>query len=239
MSAIFEGRQSDSPYIHMIWRGRVEKDYSPICPADPQWNLLLVKEQGEIKVTVEGPLTKAIFKTQFEGREFLVVKFKLGIFMPDLPVTNLLNQDALLPEAGGKSFWLKGSAWQFPDFNNVETFVDRLVREDILVVDPVVKAALRDEPQDVSPRTVRRRFLRATGLTPGSITQIERAQLAANLLGQGVSILDAAYEAGYADQPHMTRSLKRFYGQTPAQIAQVNEDESVHFVQDGAPAPDL
>jgi hypothetical protein len=221
MSAVFEGRQSDSPYIHIIWRGHVERDYSPTCPADSHWNLLLNKYQGRVKVTVEGPTNKAIFKHQFEGSEFLVVKFKLGIFMPYIPITNLLNQDALLPEAAGKSFWLDGSAWQFPDFENVESFVDRLVRQDILVVDPVVRAALEDQSPHVSSRTVRRRFIRATGLTPGSIDQIERAQQAASLLGRGVPILDAVYQAGYADQPHMTRALKRFYGQTPAQIANV------------------
>lgn len=59
------------------------------------------------------------------------------------------------------------------------------------------------------------------GLTQGSIRQIERAQQAAALLERGVPILDAVYETGYANQPHLTRSLKRFYGQTPAQIARV------------------
>ncbi len=38
------------------------------------------------------------------------------------------------------------------------------------------------------------------------------------LLQQGVSIVDTVDQAGYADQPHLTRSLKRFIGQTPAQL---------------------
>jgi AraC-like DNA-binding protein len=38
------------------------------------------------------------------------------------------------------------------------------------------------------------------------------------LLHQGTSILDTVYKAGYYDQSHMTNSLKRFLGQTPAQI---------------------
>jgi AraC-like DNA-binding protein len=225
MSAFFEGKSSDSPYIHMVWRGWVEKDYSPTCPADAQWNLLLSKQNGGVKVTVEGPTTRAIFKNQFEGSEFLVIKFKLGTFIPYLPVTNLLNRDALLPGAASQSFWLNGSAWQFPDYENAETFVDRLVRHDLLVVDLVVKAALQDQPQALSSRTVRRRFLRATGLTLGSIRQIERAQKASALLEQGAPILDAVYQLGYADQPHMTRALKRFIGQTPAQIARVSQLE--------------
>lgn len=69
--------------------------------------------------------------------------------------------------------------------------------------------------------TVRRRFLRATGLRPGTVRQIERARKAELLLKQGQSILDTVYEAGYFDQPHLTRSLKHFLGQTPAQIARM------------------
>jgi hypothetical protein len=219
MTAYFEGRLSDSPYIHMVWRGRVIGDYYPVCPADVRWNLLLLKREGRVKVTVEGPTDQFIAKSQTEGSEFLVIKFKLGAFMPHLPVTNLLNADALLPDASSRSFWLKGSAWQFPDFENAETFVDRLVREGLLVVDPVVDAALKEYPV-ASPRTLRRRFLHVTGLPQGTIRQIERAQFASSLLEHGTPILDVVEQAGYADQPHLTRAMRRFIGTTPARIAQ-------------------
>jgi methylphosphotriester-DNA--protein-cysteine methyltransferase len=72
---------------------------------------------------------------------------------------------------------------------------------------------------------VRRRFLSAIGLTPKIIQQIERAHKAAALLEHGVSILDTVYQAGYADQPHLTRSLKRFIGHSPAQIARISQPE--------------
>lgn len=223
VTSIFEGRESDSPYIHMIWRGYTPPNYAPTCPADSRWNLLLIKQQGAVKVTVEGPTTKAISKFRLEESEFLVIKFQLGVFLPDLPVTHLVNTDAALPEGTNQSFWLNGSTWQFPDFENVETFVDRLVHEDVLVVDPVVNSVLQNQSPSVSDRTVRRRFLSTTGLTPKALQQIGRAQQAAALLEQGGSILDTVYAAGYADQPHLTRSLKRFYGQTPAQIVGANQ----------------
>ncbi len=225
MSAIFEGRLSDSPYIHMLWRGRVLNDYSPVCAADARWNLLFTRSNGRVAVSVEGPTTQFVPKNQFEGSEFFVIKFNLGIYMPVLPVSNLLNGDTILPEGGGKSFWLNGAAWQFPDFDNAETFVERLVHEDVLVHDPVVETALQGHSLEWSSRTMRRRFLRATGLTPKTIQQIERAQQAAALLEQGTPILNTVSLAGYADQPHMTRSLKRFIGQTPAQIARLSQPE--------------
>jgi hypothetical protein len=220
MSAIFEGRSSDSPYIDKVWRGRVERDYSPLCPADARWNLLFIRRGGFVRVSAEGATTQSVLKNQTEDTEFLVIKFALGAFMPDLPAGNLLNVDAILPETAGRSsFWLKGELWQLPDYEHVETFVDRLVRRGVLVVDPVVDGALQGQPQEPSARTVRRRFLRSTGLTPLTIQQIERAHQAASLLGQGTPILDVTYQLGYADQPHLTRALRRFYGQTPAQIA--------------------
>ncbi len=218
MSAVFEGRPSDSPYIHMIWRGHVEQDYQPVCPADPHWNLLFVQRGKNIKVTVEGATNQTIMKNNIEGSEFLVIKFKLGMYMPVIPVHNLLNSNTDLPDASSNSFWLNGASWQLPSFENVETFVDRLVREDVLKVEPVVNSVMQEQEQDVSLRTVRRRFIHATGLTPKVIQQITRARQASDLLQKGVSILDTVYQLGYADQPHMTRSLKRFIGATPAQL---------------------
>jgi AraC-like DNA-binding protein len=61
--------------------------------------------------------------------------------------------------------------------------------------------------------------VQATGLTYGTIVQIERAREAVTVLKRGASIADAIYQVGYYDQPHLTRSLKRFVGKTPAQIA--------------------
>jgi AraC-like DNA-binding protein len=151
--------------------------------------------------------------------EFFGIVFKHGTFMPHLPAVHLLDRnDEVLPVATGSRFWLQGATWQIPDFENADTFVARLIHQELVVREPVVEAVLANRPLEISPRTVQRRFLRATGLTHGTFAQIERAQQAVNLLERGLSIADAVYQAGYADQPHLTRSLRRFMGQTPAQI---------------------
>jgi AraC-like DNA-binding protein len=72
---------------------------------------------------------------------------------------------------------------------------------------------------------MQRRIVQATGLTRHTIRQIERAHAAAALLEQGVAILDVVDHLGYADQPHLTRSLRRFIGDTPA-----------HLLRQGRPA---
>jgi AraC-like DNA-binding protein len=221
MNALFEGRVSDSPYIEAVWRGRAGSDYAPVCPASGRWHLLFLKQNGRVNVCVEGPLTKATPVTQAEGTEWFGITFPLGTFLPAVPVRNLLDERAMVSLAAKISFELAGSSFQFPDYDNVETFVERLVREDLLVSDEIVKAVLSGHPPEMSLRTVRRRFLFATGLTYKVISQIERAKQAADLLEQDVSLLDAAYQAGYADQSHMTRSLKHFIGYTPAHIARI------------------
>jgi hypothetical protein len=157
--------------------------------------------------------------------EFLYITFKLGTFMPHLPVRNLLDVGTALPQATNKSFWLNGSAWQFPDYENADTFVERLVRAGLLVHDGIIEAVLQGHPHELSPRSTQRRFLQATGLTQRYIHHVERARHAAVLLQQGFPVLDAVYEAGYFDQPHMTRSLKHLIGQTPAQISRLNQTE--------------
>jgi methylphosphotriester-DNA--protein-cysteine methyltransferase len=81
-----------------------------------------------------------------------------------------------------------------------------------------VDSTLQGHAQDLSPRSVQRRFLRATGLTYGALTQIERAHEATALLEKGTPILDVVDQVGYADQPHLTRSLNRLMGRTPAEI---------------------
>src|SRR4029079_8716723 len=123
-----------------------------------------------------------------------------------------------LPDASGRSFWLNGSSWEYPNFENAETFVKRLMRAGLIAIDHSVFDLLHSQRQGLSLRTAQRHFLQATGVTHSTICQIERARHATNLLKQGVAILDAVHEAGYYDQAHLTRSLKRLIGQTPAQI---------------------
>jgi AraC-like DNA-binding protein len=168
---------------------------------------------------VRGPETKVTTADMPADAEWLGIAFKRGALMPHLPPGKLMDRsDVNLPEATGQSFWLNGSAWQFPDFENVDTFVNRLVRSGLLIRDPVVEAVLQNRPPELSPRAIQYRFLQATGLTQKAFQQIERARQAMTLLRQGKSILDTVDEAGYFDQSHLTRSLKCFIGQTPAQL---------------------
>jgi AraC-like DNA-binding protein len=219
MSLIYKERLSDSPYIDLITEGWTTGRSFTIRPSEINWHMVFTKYQGVLQPLLVGPLTSSGVVNFVEDVEILWIKFKLGTFMPHLPLKNFLDVETLMPDAASKaSFWLKSTSWQVPTYENADTFVDQLVRNDILMHDAVVKSALQTQIQlpDMASRTVRHRFLRATGLTQSHILQFERAQQAVALLEHGTPILDVVYQLGYYDQPHLTRSLKRFIGRTPA-----------------------
>jgi hypothetical protein len=236
MLLTFDDRPSDSPFIEKIWRSRSERAGTFHSIAMSHWEMVVTSYNGKLFLTLRGPESKAtLLHISSGGAEWFGIRFKLGTVMPHLPASNLVDEDLNLPHASSKSFWLSSSAWQFPTYENADTFVDRLVHEGLLVRNPVVENALNGPLKDISIRTVRRHFLRTTGLTQNTIRQIERARYATILLQQGVSIVDAVYEAGYFDQPHLTRSLKHFIGQTPTQIMGKSEANQLSFLYKTAP----
>ncbi|MBI1257705.1 MAG: helix-turn-helix domain-containing protein [Chloroflexi bacterium] len=225
MSTQFGLTLFDSPFVDGFASISALDDGVGTAVADPHWHMMIMRLNGKVRMTVTGPLTHLSTKAHRSGTEYIGIRFKVGAYMPHLPVANLVDRGMVLPQASSKSFWLYGSAWEFPTENNVDVFVERLARQEIVVREPLVTSALQGELPDVSSRSVQRRFLQATGLPQRSLYQIERAQQALALLQQGTSILDTVEQAGYFDQPHLTRALKRFVGQTPAQIARMSQPE--------------
>lgn len=229
-------RPSESPLVEAIWRSQSEQAVPFISMADSHYAMVVTKHKGRTFLTVRGPETRATSAHGLADGEFVGIRFKLGVFMPDLPPKKVMDRrDLSLPEASGKSFWLNGSAWELPDYENADLFVERLAREGLLVHDPVVSAILAGEPARMSLRTVQRRFLNATGLTHNTIYQIERARYATSLLKQGVPFLDVAFQAGYFDQSHLIRSLNHFVGLTPSQIADACSPDQMSFLYNTLP----
>jgi hypothetical protein len=219
MSYFIQEPWHNSPYAERVTASQVDSDGINQLPADGNMYLFVQTRHGQTGIAFGGPITKMLALPVTAETEWFGVRFQLGAFLPHLPPGQLLDNAIFLPLAPSKSFWLHGAAWELPNHNNVDVFVERLVREELLIRDPVVDAALQGAPPDTSLRSVQRRFLYATGLTQSYVRRIERARAALDLLQQGTSILDTVDGAGYFDQAHLTRSLKHFIGVTPAQIA--------------------
>jgi AraC-like DNA-binding protein len=216
----FQHRRPSSPFVDEIWRTTSVPDERFVSVATCGWEIVFTRQDELTRVTVRGPETKATVAPIPPEAEFIGIRFPPGAFMPWLAPVELVDAERELPvHHDGRSFWLDGSQWILPLFDDVEALVDKLVRADVLVVDRLAARALTTADVEISERSVQRRIARATGLTRRLRVQIERAQRAAEMLLRGVSIADVVSDAGYSDQAHLTRSLRRFIGKTPAQLA--------------------
>jgi AraC-like DNA-binding protein len=224
MSLFQEGRPSDSPYIETVWRAHSVSAGAFTSRAACHCEIVLMRHAGKVNLTIRGPETLASQADYPADADWFGITLKLGAYLPPFPPGSLRDRrDVILPHAAGQSFWLNGSAWQYPEAEDAETFVARLARHQLLVVDPLVQAALQGHLKEDSLRSVQRHFLRATGLTAHTVRQIERARYALSLLEQNIPILDTVDQAGYFDQPHLTRAFKRLIGTTPAQITRLHQ----------------
>lgn len=228
----FEERASDHPFVEKVWRCHSERADTFSSVAANTFEMVVTHLGGKRFLTLRGPETRATSLDCPGEGAWVAIRFRAGTFMPRfLPGTLRDRNDVNLPAASNHSFWLNSSALEYPDFDNAETFVKRLIHFGILTRDPVVEDALRRQ-EKLSLRSVQRHFLRATGVTFATFRQVERARYATNLLREGVSILDVVGCLGYFDQAHLTRSFKRFIGETPAKIIQGRKQLSFLYKTD-------
>jgi AraC-like DNA-binding protein len=219
MLLVFDDRPSTSPLIERVWRCRSGGTGTFSSIASPLWEMVVSRVSGTTVMTVRGPETRATDADCPADGEWLGIRFKFGTFMPQIPVARVLDRnDVDLPHTAPNAFWLGGRAWEYPRWENAEVFVEHLVRRGLVGREPLVDAAL-DGREELSTRSTQRRFLQATGLTRGAHRQIVRARHVTQLLQSGAGIAEAAHDAGYFDQAHLTRSVKHLIGQTPGQIA--------------------
>ena len=133
-SILFEDRLSDSPLVERVWRCRSERGGKFISMAASHFEMVVTRLRGKSFLTVRGPETKATILDCPEDGEWVFVRFKLGTFMPQLPPGGLKDHnDVTLLVASSRTFWLNGSSWQYPDFENAETFVQRLTKDGLIL----------------------------------------------------------------------------------------------------------
>jgi AraC-like DNA-binding protein len=77
--------------------------------------------------------------------------------------------------------------------------------------------------------SIARQFRKAFGTSPDRYRTMRRLELARSAIENGVPLAQAAAQAGFADQSHMTRQFKQTYGLTPARWANtvVRGDEPI------------
>ena len=204
-----------------VWTAKCDSptDFSSIASVNPR--IGFVRVGGATTVHLRGPETRAATLSCPRDAEYFGADFRLGAYLPMFPPARLANlQDAMLPVLPDGRIVLDGRAWEMPAPQNLDVFIGRLARAGLLVFDPLVEelghgGAVRAVPE----RTAQSRFVRAVGLPRRKLQPIERARHAARLLRAGAAIADVVFDAGYYDQPHLTRAVRQLIGYTPAELA--------------------
>lgn len=190
----------------------------PMHP-DGCWDIAFLKRGDELQVLRTGLTTKTVTYVADEGDEILAVTFSPDSFMSLMPGEQMRDEGVMLEMIGRDRFWIGTDVVEIPTLDNVDGFIASLVRRGIVETNDLVSSIVNGEPKAMTERTMQRHFLRTTGLTYKSFTQIERAQKAMALLQAGRPAAEVAFALGYADQPHLIRSLKAIMGQTPGRLA--------------------
>ncbi|PWK63684.1 helix-turn-helix transcriptional regulator [Aminobacter sp. AP02] len=208
-----------SPFVEAVTRTRFGTCGSMKMQPDGCWDVVIFRNGDTTTVLRTGLTTSTVTHDYAAGDEILAIAFKASSFMPLMPGEMMRDRGVVLDTIGKDRFRLGSDVLEIPTLKTVDGFVRKLVRNGNVEDNRVVASIVSGHPMAMSERTLQRHFLKTTGITYKTFTQIERAQKALGLLEQGRPAADVAFSLGYADQPHMIRSVKAIMGVTPGQIA--------------------
>ncbi|NEE00833.1 helix-turn-helix domain-containing protein [Phytoactinopolyspora halotolerans] len=220
MGLIFNTVAGELPLVQRVWSATCEATTGFSSAAKASSMICFARSDDSVTVHVKGPETTGTLMTCPEGWEFFGVELRLGAYLPPYPPSDLTNfKDALLPTLPGNRISLDNRVWEMPSAQNVDVFVDRLVRAGLLIFDPLVAEIRHGErPRGMSERIAQIRFRRAVGVSHRKLVSIERARNAAQLLTAGRSIADVVTTSGYYDQSQLARAMRWATGHTPGEL---------------------
>ena len=220
MGLIFNAVAGDLPLVQRVWSASCDAA-SGFTSATKASSMIAFARSGDgLTVHLRGPETTGTSLICREGWEFFGVELRLGAYLPLYPPSGLTDlNDALLPTLPGDRILLDNRDWEMPTEQNIDVFVNRLVRAGLLIFDPLVDEIRHGErPRGMSERIAQIRFRRAVGISHRKLVSIEQAQHAAQLLSAGGSIADVVTVGAYYDQPQLARAMRWATGHTPGEL---------------------
>jgi AraC-like DNA-binding protein len=195
---------------------------------------------GGAELLVAGPDTQPVLSQLPAGAEIIGARLRPGLTLPALgvPADELLDQRVLL-----RDIWGDAARRLVDQLSDAPTLADRFatlaaalaarqasagpVDADVQAIiariarQPSQRIAERGSELQLSQRQLRRRFSAAVGYGPKTFARIMRFQALLARAQQPSGRLDLASlaaEAGYSDQAHMAREVRRLAGATPTEI---------------------
>ena len=215
---MWEQRASASPEILTVWRAFADEDAGYIDEASEHWGLSFIsRANGSLAAELAGPRIEGLPIRAHVGESYWGVELAAHVVVPGVDKALLRGAIAELPVAQGQVA-IGGRCYPVPTWEQLEPFVSRLLTDGVLVADDDVRRALGGDAGGLSRRSWQRRFRSVTGLRRKEIERLARCRNAYRLLSEGRPPAEVAVLAGYADQAHLTRELRRIRGETPARI---------------------
>lgn len=215
---LYEEHHPDSPVLECVWQARATRDERYLVPAVEYWDIWFTRApDGRVGAGLSGPTLGHRWVRSSVGEHSWGIQLKAHVILPGVSKRLLLGGEQRLVVAAGRVV-IGGHAVAFPEYADLTAFADRLVELDVLRCDEEVLRIISGADAGYSERHRQRRVRAATGLTRKQIQQLARARDAFALLMQGVPPVECAARSGFADQAHLTRSLRAFHGRTPAQV---------------------
>ena len=201
------------PYVACLWTSAGAPTPRRILPdacVDIVWT--------GAKLIVAGPATQAAMATA--PRPALGVRFRVGAAGAALgiPASELLDLSVPLEDVwGADGAEIAQTVAERPTLSVLAQKVGaKIARGD--APDRLVRAAATGARPGIGERQLRRRFADAVGYGPKTLQRILRFQRFLALAQTRTDLARLAFEAGYADQAHLTRECRRLAGRTPAEL---------------------
>lgn len=222
MAFDFFRRVSPHPWIDSVWRFSFHDDGVYRATPDGCWRLFLLLTPGATpRVVNVGQRARPVDVPHLAGEQVVAIAFAGHVHFVDDPTPPTGARVRFLPVHDG-GFDAKGLMLPLPTFENAESIVAAMQKKRVLRSNDLVAQVLKGSTDPAPDRTVQHNFMRTTGITQTDFRLIRRAQEAVRRLKAGGAGADVAAELGYADQPHMIKSIKKIMGCLPSDLEAVH-----------------
>lgn len=216
-------RGSSHPWIDTVWQTVCLSDGLYSATPDGSWDLIRsIAPDGKSFVFLSGQATEPVEVPYQEGESSVVISFAAHVYLAADKEPRIGPEIRILP-VHDESFVLDGAVFPLPTFENVEPLVDTMIAAGLLLSNDLVARAFSETPKAASARSVQQHFKQTTGITQKSFQMIRRAQEAVRRLKAGEAPAGVAVDLGYADQPHMIKSIKKIMGALPSNLDAVHK----------------
>lgn len=243
------------PWVSHYWLSRGGGPHHVVLP-DGCVDLVVSTTQRDVTVWLYGTATQRTLLSVDPAVRYLGVRFMPGQARHFLNMSAGELTDRAEQVSGRDALGLACAPWLAAGARDLFQGLDALLLSVLarrtprrLALDRVLQR-LQDTPHGsltalaadsgLSRRQLERQCRTHVGVAPAQFAMIRRCHRVLSALSQtqaGVSLATLAAVAGYADQSHMTRELRRFTGLTPGALLRDGAGEDVAFVlADGLPA---